>query len=86
MYCDLWWQYIKVWELFKGGNYSRAETICGNTVVSSLDEENIKGEKNIQGRKLYEEILYSRPVKKTSTFFLFTWQAARECNAAVNEK
>ena len=63
-----------------------AETICGNTVVSSLDEENIQGEKNIQGRKLYEEILYSRPVKKTSTFFLITWQAARECNATVNEK
>ena len=23
MYCDLWWQYIKVGKLFKGGNYSR---------------------------------------------------------------
>ena len=32
MYCDLWLQYIQVRKLFKGGNYSRAETICGNTV------------------------------------------------------
>ena len=32
MYCDLWLQYIKVRKLFKGGNYSRAETIRGNTV------------------------------------------------------
>ena len=23
MYCDLWWQYIQVRKLFKGGNYSR---------------------------------------------------------------
>ena len=33
MYCDLWSQYINVRKLFKGGNYSRAETIWGNTVV-----------------------------------------------------
>ena len=26
-------QYIKVQKLFKGGNYSRVETICGNTVI-----------------------------------------------------
>ena len=32
MYCDLWIQYIKMQKLFKGGNYSRAETIRGNTV------------------------------------------------------
>ena len=32
MYCDLWSQYIQVRKLFKGGNCSRAETICGNTV------------------------------------------------------
>ena len=32
MYSDLWLQYIKVRQLFKGGNYSRAETIRGNTV------------------------------------------------------
>ena len=32
MYCDLWWQYIKVRKLFKGGNYSREETIRRNTV------------------------------------------------------
>ena len=32
MYCDLWSQYINVRKLFKGGNYSRAETIWGNTV------------------------------------------------------
>ena len=36
MYCDLWTQYIKVRKLFKGGNYSRAETIRGNTVVAFL--------------------------------------------------
>ena len=33
MYCDLWLQYIKVRKLFKGGKYSRAETIRGNTVI-----------------------------------------------------
>ena len=33
MYCDLWLQYINVRKLFKGGNYSRAETILGNTVA-----------------------------------------------------
>ena len=27
MYCDLWLQYIQARKLFKGGNYSRAETI-----------------------------------------------------------
>ena len=32
MYCDLWQQYIQVRKLFKRGNYSRAETIRGNTV------------------------------------------------------
>ena len=32
MYCDLWWQYIQVRKSFKGGNYSRAEIIRGNTV------------------------------------------------------
>ena len=32
MYCDLWIQYIKMQKLFKGRNYSRAETIRGNTV------------------------------------------------------
>ena len=41
MYCDLWLQYINVRKLFKGGNYSRAETIWGNTVLgiirSSID-------------------------------------------------
>ena len=35
MYCDLWQQYIQVRKLFKRGNYSRAETICGNTVVGN---------------------------------------------------
>ena len=34
MYCDLWCQYIKVRKLFRGGNYSRAKTIRGNTVGS----------------------------------------------------
>ena len=28
--------YIKVWKLFKGGNYARAETIRGNTVYIFL--------------------------------------------------
>ena len=32
MYCDLCSQYIQVRKLFKGGNYSRAETIRGNMV------------------------------------------------------
>ena len=36
MYCDLWLQYIQVRKLFKGGNYSRAETIRGNTVFKVL--------------------------------------------------
>ena len=36
MYSDLWWQYIKVRKLFKGGNYSRAETIRGNTVYKKV--------------------------------------------------
>ena len=36
MYCDLWLQYKTVRKLFKGGNYSRAETIRGNTVFLSL--------------------------------------------------
>ena len=36
MYCDLWLQYIKVRKLFKGGNYSREETIRGNTVRGFL--------------------------------------------------
>ena len=36
MYCDLWSQYIQVRKLFKGGNYSRAETIHGNTASEKL--------------------------------------------------
>ena len=39
---DLWSQYIKVWKLFKGGNYSRAETIRGNTVFKKLQIEKTK--------------------------------------------
>ena len=38
MYDDLWSQYIKVQKLFKGENYSRAETIPGNTVCPFLDK------------------------------------------------
>ena len=34
MYCDLSLQYIQVRKLFKGGNYSRAEAIHGNTVFT----------------------------------------------------
>ena len=37
MYCDLCSQYIKVRKLFKGGNYSRAGTILGNTVIGQLN-------------------------------------------------
>ena len=36
MYYDLWSQYIKVLKLFKGGNYSRAETIHGNMVFTKI--------------------------------------------------
>ena len=36
MYCDLWSQYINVRKLFEGGNYSRAETIWGNTVPKDI--------------------------------------------------
>ena len=32
IYCDLWPQYIQVQKPFKGGNYSRVESIRGNTV------------------------------------------------------
>ena len=39
MYCDLWSQYINVRKLFKGGNYSRAETIWGNTVYRTRSPE-----------------------------------------------
>ena len=30
-------QYINVWKLFKGGNYSRAETIRGNTIFENFE-------------------------------------------------
>ena len=36
MYYDLWSQYIQVRKLFKGGKYSMAETIRGNTVDSKI--------------------------------------------------
>ena len=36
MYCDHWSQYIQVRKLFKGGNYSRAETIRENTASDYL--------------------------------------------------
>ena len=36
MDCDLCSQYIQVRKLFKGGNYSRAKTIRGNTVCPLL--------------------------------------------------
>ena len=36
-YCDLCSQYIKVRKLFKGGKYSRVDTIRGNTVVWDID-------------------------------------------------
>ena len=41
MYCDLWLQYIQVRKLFKGGNYSRAETICRNTVLKKQVHKNV---------------------------------------------
>ena len=37
MYCDFWLQCIKVQKLFKEGNYSRAKTICGNSLLLSLE-------------------------------------------------
>ena len=40
MYCDLWLQCIQVRKLFKGGNYSRAETIRGNTVFKVVEQLN----------------------------------------------
>ena len=36
MYCDLWTQYIQVRKLFKGGNYSRAETIQGQKLFAEI--------------------------------------------------
>ena len=42
MYCDLWKQYIQVRKLLKGGNYSRAETIGGNTVSKDSTPEKCK--------------------------------------------
>ena len=41
MYCELWLQYIQVRKLFKGGNYSRAETICRNTVLKKQVHKNV---------------------------------------------
>ena len=41
MYCDLRPQYIKVEKLFKGEDYSRAETIGGNTVCTILNMDEI---------------------------------------------
>ena len=43
MYCDLCSQYIQVRKLFKGGNYSRAETIRGNTVCKAEADLFING-------------------------------------------
>ena len=36
MYCDLWLQYIQVRKLFKGGNYSREETIQGRKLFAEI--------------------------------------------------
>ena len=41
MYCELCSQYIKVRKLFKGGNYSWAEIICGNTVYGPYKIESL---------------------------------------------
>ena len=41
MYRDLWLQYTKVRKIYKGGNYSRAETIRGNTVFVSKEKADI---------------------------------------------
>ena len=38
MDCDLCLQYIKVRKLFKGGNYSRAETIRGYAVYPNMSQ------------------------------------------------
>ena len=51
MYFDLWLQYIKMRKLFKGGNYSRAETICGNTVFIN---------KSFLLQQLFKGVNYSR--------------------------
>ena len=51
MYCDLWLQYIKKRKLFKGGNYSRAETIHANTVTV---HENKNFQKNLlENKEMY---------------------------------
>ena len=56
-------------------------------IVSSLDEETIKGEETIQGRKLYEEIRYifynlsisriCNKITKISTLYIF------HCNSTL---
>ena len=48
MYCDLCLQYIKVRKLFKGGNYSRAETIRGNTVSNIFAISIVKKVKHLK--------------------------------------
>ena len=44
MYCHLWLQYIQAQKLFKGGNYSRAETICGNPVLTLQQYQKVSKE------------------------------------------
>ena len=55
MYCDLCSQYIQVWKLFKGGNYSRAETIRGNKVCTKFFSS---------GQEFDEKFLKSKHVLK----------------------
>ena len=66
MYCDLCSQYIQMRTLFKGGNYSRVETICGNTVFTILD--NFLRSFSVSANNFESNFDYDYKIQKKSEF------------------
>ena len=81
MYCDLWSQYINVRKLFKGGNYSRAETIWGNTVCNfwHLYLRAVQVQVSLPGKCCFQDLnkqfCMALPLQSTPEEFLYLkWQ------------
>ena len=80
MYCDLWSQYIKVRKLFKRGNYSRAETIRGNTVLVEFFQADLYRAKKVLSRAKQRQFHFLAKTKRA------IYMLIDSCVMAVDQK
>ena len=78
MHCDLWSKYIKKRKLFRGGNYSRAETIGGNTVLTWNNLALVAVSKpHLPEKVLWKNLTLTRKQQKAESFRLLVCMVCR---------